>query len=132
LQWRASIANPGDREAILAHPDAIRLPTEQIDAGEVYVAKLNSTIVGFAVLISGFDLDGELDGLFVGPRMQRRGIGRLLVEYWIAIARNREFRRITLVGNPHAQGFYAACGCSPIGICQTRSGAAQLMRLDLS
>ena len=33
LQWRASLANEGDREAMLANPDAISLPTSQIAAG---------------------------------------------------------------------------------------------------
>lgn len=28
LQRRASLANPGDREALLAHPDAIDLPLD--------------------------------------------------------------------------------------------------------
>ncbi|MDO8272302.1 MAG: hypothetical protein Q7U82_10350 [Gammaproteobacteria bacterium] len=33
LQWRASLNNPGDREALLANPDAIELPLEQIEGG---------------------------------------------------------------------------------------------------
>ena len=35
LQRRASLANPGDREALLAHPEAIALPVEQLEAGAV-------------------------------------------------------------------------------------------------
>lgn len=33
LQRRASLSNPGDRDALLANPDAIALPIEQIAAG---------------------------------------------------------------------------------------------------
>ena len=33
LQWRASLGNPGDRDALLANPDAIALMIEQIAAG---------------------------------------------------------------------------------------------------
>src|SRR5438046_9814487 len=33
LQWRASLANSGDRDALLANPDAISLPVEQIADG---------------------------------------------------------------------------------------------------
>ena len=33
LQRRASLGNPGDRDALLANPDAIALPIEQIAAG---------------------------------------------------------------------------------------------------
>jgi hypothetical protein len=37
LQWRASLANSGDRDALLANPDAIALPIEQIADGHVLV-----------------------------------------------------------------------------------------------
>lgn len=39
LQRRASLANPGDRDAILAHPEAIVLPPQQIVDGQVFVAE---------------------------------------------------------------------------------------------
>lgn len=39
LQWRASLNNPGDRVALLANPDAIALPLEQIESGQVFVAE---------------------------------------------------------------------------------------------
>ena len=34
-----SLSNAGDREALLAHPEAIELPLRQIEAGGVFVAK---------------------------------------------------------------------------------------------
>jgi len=39
LQRRASLSNPGDRDAPLANPDAIELPVEQIVEGCVFVAE---------------------------------------------------------------------------------------------
>ena len=48
LQLRASLNNEGDREALLAHPDAIDLPEAQISAGQVFVAEQNAVTVGFA------------------------------------------------------------------------------------
>jgi hypothetical protein len=33
LQWRASVSNAGDRDALLANPNAIELPIEQIEKG---------------------------------------------------------------------------------------------------
>ncbi len=39
LQWRASVNNPGDREALLANPDAIELPLHQIEDGSVFVGE---------------------------------------------------------------------------------------------
>jgi hypothetical protein len=43
LLWRASLNNPGDRDALLEHPDAIELPIDQIKNGDVFVAE----VVGF-------------------------------------------------------------------------------------
>ena len=40
LQLRASLTNAGDRDALLAHPDAIELPLAQISAGGVFVTCL--------------------------------------------------------------------------------------------
>jgi hypothetical protein len=51
LQRRASLTNVGDRDALLAHPDAIELPPEQIAAGSVFVAERNGAVAGFAALL---------------------------------------------------------------------------------
>ena len=50
LQLRASLTNAGDRDALLANPDAIELPLAQITAGAVFVAEWNGSIVGFAAV----------------------------------------------------------------------------------
>src|SRR5215471_2264066 len=81
LQLRASLTNAGDRDALLAHPDAIELPLAQIAAGGVFVAEWNGAIVGFAAVEPRADGESELDALFVDPHMRRRGIARSLVEY---------------------------------------------------
>jgi hypothetical protein len=52
LQWRASLANRGDREALLANPDAIAMPVEQITDGHVFVAERDGVIVGFAEVVA--------------------------------------------------------------------------------
>jgi N-acetylglutamate synthase-like GNAT family acetyltransferase len=79
LQLRASLTNAGDRNAVLAHPDAIELPAAQIAAGGVFVAEWNGTIAGFAAVEPRTDGESELDALFVDPNMRRRGIARSLV-----------------------------------------------------
>jgi hypothetical protein len=45
LQWRASLANSGDRDSLLANPDAIAVPAEQITDGHVLVAQSDGVIV---------------------------------------------------------------------------------------
>ena len=34
VQWRASLNNPGDRDALLANSDAIEVPLQQIEPAE--------------------------------------------------------------------------------------------------
>jgi len=129
LQLRASLTNVGDRDALLAHPDAIELPLAQIVAGGVFVAEWNGTIVGFAALEPRGDGESELDALFVDPKMRRRGIARSLVEHCAEIARTQKSGALCVVGNPHARDFYTSCGFKLIGAAETRFGTGLLMRM---
>jgi hypothetical protein len=42
LQWRASLNNPGDREALLAHPEVVALAREHLERGQVFVAEVTA------------------------------------------------------------------------------------------
>jgi|ERR1700722_10558072 N-acetylglutamate synthase-like GNAT family acetyltransferase len=128
LQLRASLTNAGDRDALLAHPDAIELPVDQIAAGMVFVSERNSVIVGFAALLPRPDGNVELDALFVDADARRRGVGRSLVEHCAQIARAQGSAAVCVIGNPHAADFYDACGFNVIGTTETRFGAGLLMR----
>jgi N-acetylglutamate synthase-like GNAT family acetyltransferase len=131
LQLRASLANPGDREVLLAHPDAIELPMEQIAEGHVFVAETDGGIGGFAAILLRPDGEIELDGLFVEPALQRRGTGRTLVAYCVAYAQERGATSLYVIGNTHAQAFYAACGFVCEGTQKTRFGEGMKLRKDL-
>ena len=128
LQMRASLANEGDRDALLAHPDAIQLPVEQVAGDRVFVSEYEGAIVGFAAIEPRADGESELDGLFVEPRMQRRGIAKSLIEHCAEIVRKQGSTAIHVVGNPHATEFYSACGFEVIGTTETRFGPGILMR----
>jgi N-acetylglutamate synthase-like GNAT family acetyltransferase len=131
LQWRASLANAGDRDALLAHPDAITLPAEQIANGRVFVSESDGVIAGFAAVEPRKDGQSELDALFVDPAMQRRGIGRALIEHCADFARTQGSHALHVVGNPHAESFYGECGFEVIGTTETRFGQGLLMRKAL-
>ncbi len=131
LQTRASLNNPGDREAILANPDAIELPLDQILKGQVFVAERDGEVVGFAAVLDRPDGDTELDGLFVEPALWRGGIGRALVDRCASYGRQQSARAIHVVGNPHAADFYKAYGFAAVGIHQTRFGIGILMKKAL-
>jgi GNAT superfamily N-acetyltransferase len=116
LQRRASLALPEYREQLQAHPDAIHLPPAQVANGQVLVAELDGRVAGFAALVGG-----ELDGLFVEPKLWRRGVGEALVDAATHEAR-RKGLALTVVANPTARQFYERCGFSLEGETSTRFG----------
>src|SRR4051812_40974998 len=132
LQRRASLNNPGDRDALLANPDAIALPMEQIADGCVFVAERDGIVAGFAAVVPRPDGEAELDALFVEPHLWRHGIGRRLVDHVAEIAQTRAASFLYVIGNPHAEGFYLSCGFCVTRRVETRFGVGLTMRRSLS
>ena len=116
------------RQALLAHPDAIELPLEHIEAGRTYVAERDGQILGFSVVLPRPDADAELDGLFVEPSFWKQGIGRRLVLEAERLAASRGAKFLYVVGNPKARGFYESCHFEFIGEEPTRFGTGLTMR----
>jgi N-acetylglutamate synthase-like GNAT family acetyltransferase len=131
LERRASLNNPGDRDALLANPDAIELPQDQIAASHVFVAERGGAIVGVAAVRPREDAETELDALFVEPQLWGHGIGRLLIEHCVGVARARGSTALHVVGNPHAEGFYRACGFETLDTVSTRFGVGLSFRRTL-
>lgn len=117
------------REQLLAHPDAVELPLDQIEEGLVRVAELASAVVGFAVLLRPAHGACELDGLFVEPARTGSGVGRALIEDATRIARERGATRIEVVANPEAVAFYRRVGFTGTAEVPTRFGPARRMHL---
>ena len=126
LQRRASLALDEYREALLAHPDAIALPFEYIERGQVVVAEIDGRIAGFAVVLDD-EGTAELDGLFVEPELWRQGVGSALLEEAVHQARSRGLSLMTVVANPGARDFYERCGFTVEGSAETRFGPALRM-----
>ena len=131
LQRRASLNNPGDRDALLANPDAIQLPIGQIAAGAVFVAERDGVVAGFGAVVPRPDGAAELDALFVEPHLWKQGIGRRLVDHLADAARLRGARFLHVVGNPHAEAFYISCRFRVTGTVDTRFGVGLAMRRAL-
>src|SRR3954467_8428790 len=73
----ASLSNDGDREVLLAHPEALVLPDGLLDRGRTRVATSpDGTVVGFAGTRPTERGVLELDDLFVDPRARRAGAAR--------------------------------------------------------
>lgn len=127
LQRRASLANPSDREMLLAHPEAVDTPEAQFAAGNVLLAGRDQTILGFAAIEPREDGNAELDGLFVEPKFWKSGIGRALVEAAADRALALGDSKLHVVGNPHAEQFYLRLGFVQTGHFETRFGTGLLM-----
>jgi N-acetylglutamate synthase-like GNAT family acetyltransferase len=126
---RASLDNDGDREMLLANPDALALNATAVNEQRTRAAVVDGHIVGFATLLRAGDTF-ELEDLFVDPRWMRRGIGLALVRDAAATARAEGVSRIEVTANPHALAFYERAGFVPDGTAVTRFGPAPRMRLD--
>lgn len=131
LQRRAALANIDDRAALLADPAAIVLPARQIALGRVHVADGDGAMLGFAATSPREDGGVDLDGLFVEPGFWRRGVGRALVAHCAGRARAAGVAELHVLGNPHAEAFYRACGFTRVAVEETRFGPALRMVLTL-
>ena len=70
--------------------------------------------------------------MFVDPHEWKRGIGRALVDHCADVARARGASYLHVIGNPHAEGFYLACGFTIIGTSDTQFGIGLSMERVLS
>lgn len=125
VQRRASLEPGPYQQQLLANPDAIALPIEQIQRGQVMVAEIDGRIAGFSALVEN-DGKAEIDGLFVDPELSRQGIGSALVAEAVHEAR-RQGLSLTVVASPQGRIFYEKCGFAVEGETNTRFGPALLM-----
>ena len=131
LMRRSALALPEYRESLLAHPEAIAVPTLLIQAGQVVVADLDGSIAGFAAWLPAGGALAELDGVFVDPSAWRSGIGTALIGAVSAAAAQTGLKKLYVVANPSAEFFYRRCGFQKTGVTTTEFGPALTMLLDL-
>ena len=127
----ASLANAGDRDNLLAHPEHLILGPDGLAEGRTHVAEENGSVVGFATWI---EADGivELEDLFVAPGWMRRGIATALVNRITDVLLARGVECLEVTASPHALGFYRAIGFIDRGVAKTDFGTAPRMALSLN
>ena len=93
-------------------PAALAVAPEDIAAGDVWVATgADGQIAGVVALAPG-DTPGtlELNKLFIEPRHIRGGVGHALLAHAVAEAQQRGAKRLTILADPNAAGFYERTG----------------------
>jgi ribosomal protein S18 acetylase RimI-like enzyme len=129
----ASLSNPGDRDALLAHPEALRLSDDLISHVRTRVAVLrDGSVIGFAGTQPTGPSVAELDDLFVDPQWHRRGVGRALVRYIIKELSGEGVSRLEVTGNDHALEFYRSAGFVIDGRVETEFGAGSRLHVDIT
>jgi ribosomal protein S18 acetylase RimI-like enzyme len=126
---RSSLSNEGDREALLAHPEALELELPEPADGVVRVGQLEGRVAGFATARLRPGGPVELVDLFVDPSWMRRGVGRALVADVQAMAHARG-TSVVVVANPHALAFYERVGFVAEGQAETEFGPGIKMRIS--
>jgi ribosomal protein S18 acetylase RimI-like enzyme len=129
----ASMSNVGDRDALVAHPEALTLSADLIARGRTRVATLaDGTVVGFATARPTDPGVLELDDLFVDPDYMRRGVARELILRIATEAGREDAYRIEVTANSHALGFYEAVGFVVGPPVDTEFGRGHRMHLDVA
>jgi predicted N-acetyltransferase YhbS len=129
----ASLSNPSDRDALLAHPEYLVMGPEGLAGGRTQVAEEDGAVVGFATWAEthvGLDLM-ELEDLFVHPSLMRRGIATALVARIAEILRARGAQRLMVVAARDAAAFYRSVGFVECGTVETTLGPAPRMLLTI-
>ena len=130
---RASLSNVGDREALVAHPEALRLSADLVSQGRTRVATLaDDSVIGFASTMPNGAGSIELDDLFVDPDWQRRGAARQLVAQIVIEAAAERVKRIDVTANDHALPFYRSAGFVEDSRVETSFGVGTRMHLDVA
>ena len=110
--------------------EALEVAPAAIGAGDVWVAAIGGEAVGVVALAAG-EAPGtlDLDLLFVAPGRIRGGVGRILLAHAVAEARRRGARRLTILADPNAAGFYERQGARRLGLAPSDAIPGRMLPL---
>jgi GNAT superfamily N-acetyltransferase len=92
----------------------LTVSAESLVARPIVVAEEDGLIVGFVQVATDMH-PWELDALWVHPNYMGRGAGRALLQWAIEFAAQGGQAELAIDADPHAEGFYLACGARAIG-----------------
>lgn len=85
-----------------------------LQSQQVTVAEAGGQVLGLSALLLEGD-QAEIEHLWVDPEAHGRGVGRQLLEALISAARAQGARRVEILSDPYAVGFYERMGARRIG-----------------
>ncbi|MFP6882172.1 MAG: GNAT family N-acetyltransferase [Roseibacillus sp.] len=132
LAFRSKAGWGYPEEMMAVFRDELRISGEQLVEQGGHVAEREGAIVGFYTLAPQSAEEVELGYLFVDPGHLRQRIGSALLEHAMSLARSREFKRMTMVSDPHAAEFYEAKGAVVVGEHPTGFAGRVLPILEIS
>jgi GNAT superfamily N-acetyltransferase len=127
----ASLSNAGDRDALLAHPDALTFSLDRVGGRTRVATDADGTVLGFATTRATGPGVLELDDLFVDPKAMRHGVARHLIVRIAREAEREDVARIDVTANMHAFAFYEAVGFVSGSQVDTEFGSGRRMHLDV-
>lgn len=98
-----------DRDWVTAWVAAGDFSTDALQANETFVADVDGSAIGWAMLVPRGEI-GWLEDLWIDPPWIGKGIGTLLFERVAARAREQGARRLEWEAEPNAIGFYEKVG----------------------
>ena len=99
-----------DFELLNSWRENLTLSKDYIKENKVYVVCENEKIIAFYSLLHTESTTYKIDFLFMYPEFIGRGIGKLLLEHSIQIAKTNSIKRIILDADPNAERFYCHFG----------------------
>ncbi len=103
-----------DTAFMAACREELTMTAEKLAAWTVWVADLGGRLAGMAALSLDGE-DAELEDFFVEPDSQGRGVGRALMDAFLAEARARGARTAGLDADPFAEPIYLKLGFTTVG-----------------
>lgn len=108
----------------------LTLTAAQVGRLDITCALLDGAIAGFAA-VSGTGAERDLAHFWIDPASMGRGIGRALFAHVRDALARAGVRRLTIVADPNAEGFYRQLGAERCGEVPSRPAGRLLPRLEL-
>jgi N-acetylglutamate synthase-like GNAT family acetyltransferase len=111
-----------DAEFMQACARVLTITPERIERELFFVLERDGQVVGLVALAQVGADEVELADMFVEPEEKRRGLGRRLFEHALHVARERGWRRMWILSDPFAEGFYVSMGAQRVGEAPSDAG----------